>query len=91
MIERGTPVLINFRTVAQVTALLLILASLFTSPDFKVDACRHVAPSAAVSDGSVTQLRSLWDVPDGVEPNRTEPWKLAVNARFRSHLQVYQT
>ncbi|EXK44608.1 hypothetical protein FOXG_18686 [Fusarium oxysporum f. sp. lycopersici 4287] len=47
MIERGTPVLINFRTVAQVTALLLILASLFTSPDFKVDACRHVAPSAA--------------------------------------------
>ncbi|KAK2483452.1 hypothetical protein H9L39_05244 [Fusarium oxysporum f. sp. albedinis] len=88
MIERGTPVLINFRTVAQVTALLLILASLFTSPDFKVDACRHVAPSAA---GSVTQLRSLCDVPDGMEPNRTEPWKLAVNAWFKSHLQVYQT
>ena len=50
MIERGTPVLINFKTVAQVTALLLIFASPFKSPDFKVDACRHVAPSAAVSD-----------------------------------------
>ncbi|KAK2691231.1 hypothetical protein QWA68_010032 [Fusarium oxysporum] len=87
MIERGTPVLINFKTVAQVTALLLIFASPFKSPDFKVDACRHVAPSAA---GSVTQLRSLWDAPDGMEPNRAERWKLAVNAWFKSHLQVYQ-
>ncbi|EGU82258.1 hypothetical protein FOXB_07216 [Fusarium oxysporum f. sp. conglutinans Fo5176] len=39
-------------------------------------------------DGSVTQLRSLWDVPDGMEPNRAERWKLAVNAWFKSHLQT---
>jgi hypothetical protein len=50
MIKRGTPILIHFGTIAQVATFLLILASLFTPPDFKVNPCRHMAASAAVSD-----------------------------------------
>jgi hypothetical protein len=50
MIKRGTPILINFGAIAQIATFLVSPASLLTSTDFKVDACRHVTPSAAVGD-----------------------------------------